>query len=390
MLKTISVKNFKCFSDLSLPLQSLTLMTGYNGAGKSTVLQSFLLLAQAVKSDDYRNIINLNGNTVQLGTPSEVLRINSDENTINIELHTDNSTLSWELCPDVKQHEMRHKNYLKVNSIKNNGVIWEGKEKETQMKSEFSSQKCNIFEILKESIFISAIRRVDQEFFMSPSSNLVVGDVGVHGEFAPWFFHDCNDDEVSKEKRHPDFTQEVTLRRQYIAWASSIFPKSDADANKVGKWSNLIELGLRIGDGEYRRPANIGYGISYVFPIIIAGLLAKRGQVLIVDSPEAHLHPRAQSHMGRFLAYMAQAGVQIIIETHSDHLLNGVRLAVKDQIIPHDQVLIHFFNNDIYGDNENSCQVTTPNIDKYGGVDYWPEGFFDQSEKDVYRLMDWK
>ncbi|MGH3693299.1 MAG: AAA family ATPase [Pseudonocardiaceae bacterium] len=89
---------------------------------------------------------------------------------------------------------------------------------------------------------------------------------------------------------------------------------------------------------------NIGFGFSYALPVIIAGLLAPGGGLLLVENPEAHLHPAGQSRLGRFLARIAGSGVQVVLETHSDHILNGVRLAVADErtINAHD-VIVHFF-----------------------------------------------
>jgi predicted ATPase len=135
----------------------------------------------------------------------------------------------------------------------------------------------------------------------------------------------------------------------------------------------------------WRRPANVGYGFTYVFPILIALLTAKEGQLLIIDSPEAHLHPSAQSQMGRMLGIFAATGVQIIVETHSDHLLNGARLAVKSGNLSPSELVIHFFT----GITEKGHGVVSPSIDKNGQLSDWPEGFFDQSEKDLTQLAGW-
>src|SRR5258708_39648245 len=95
--------------------------------------------------------------------------------------------------------------------------------------------------------------------------------------------------------------------------------------------------------GVWYRPANVRYGLTYAFPIIVALLAAEDDQIVVIDSPEAHLHPSAQSQMGQLLARFAAAGVQILVETHSDHLLNGARLAVKGGVLPHSEMQIHFF-----------------------------------------------
>ncbi len=114
-------------------------------------------------------------------------------------------------------------------------------------------------------------------------------------------------------------------------------------------------------------------------------LAAREDQIVVVDSPEAHLHPFAQSQMGMLLAHFAAAGVQIIVETHSDHLLNGVRLAVKKGIVGNSDVRIHFFT----GAGPTGHGVLSPALDSEGRIDEWPEGFFDQLERDLSRLAGW-
>ncbi|MCK4517426.1 DUF3696 domain-containing protein, partial [Candidatus Babeliales bacterium] len=147
-----------------------------------------------------------------------------------------------------------------------------------------------------------------------------------------------------------------------------------------------VRLELRIGDiGDWRRPSNIGYGLTYAFPVIISGLLAKPKQILIIDSPEVHLHPLGQSQMGQFLAKVAAAGVQVIIETHSDHVINGIRLSVKNKDILPEKVAIHFFNH-----QDTIPRAISPLIDSQGNLSEWPEGFCDQSEKDYAQLAGWK
>jgi predicted ATPase len=123
------------------------------------------------------------------------------------------------------------------------------------------------------------------------------------------------------------------------------------------------------------RPANVGFGFSYALPIVVAALTAAPGAVLIVESPEAHLHPAGQSAVGQFLARLASAGVQTILETHSDHVLNGIRRAVAERgLLSPDDVIVHFFGAD------GAAQLTMRGS---GALTEWPEGFFDQAEIDL-------
>lgn len=144
-----------------------------------------------------------------------------------------------------------------------------------------------------------------------------------------------------------------------------------------------MELGriqFASGPSQWAHAANVGYGLSYALPILIALLKAPDTATLIVDSPEAHLHPRAQSKMGALLAYFANSGLRLVVETHSDHVLSGVRIAVKNAIIEPEDASIYFFEE---GNSGGPRQIL---VDKNGSIDYWPEGFFDQSLADLVEL----
>lgn len=133
---------------------------------------------------------------------------------------------------------------------------------------------------------------------------------------------------------------------------------------------------------EWMRPSNMGFGLSYALPVVVAGLLAQAGGVLVVENPEAHLHPAAQSRMGAFLARIAGDGVQVFVETHSDHILNGIRKAVAvDRLIAPDQVAVQFFD-----DRGGDSHIVQLRINDLGQFASWPKGFFDQTPNDLAAL----
>jgi predicted ATPase len=96
------------------------------------------------------------------------------------------------------------------------------------------------------------------------------------------------------------------------------------------------DIGRTQFDGH--RPVHVGFGLSYVLPVIASVIIhsaqlykkAVDSVLLLIENPEAHLHPSGQTKMGELMARASACGVQILVETHSDHFLNGVRLAVKD------------------------------------------------------------
>ena len=150
--------------------------------------------------------------------------------------------------------------------------------------------------------------------------------------------------------------------------------------------ANAVTLGLRTSEEtDFHRPIHVGFGLTQVLPIVVAALSASKGDILLIENPEVHLHPAGQVFMGQFLANVASAGVQVVLETHSDHVLNGVRRSVKTGRLTPEQVAIHFFKPR----SSKQAQVVSPQLDKSGNIDTWPEGFFDQFDKDLNYFAGW-
>ncbi len=154
--------------------------------------------------------------------------------------------------------------------------------------------------------------------------------------------------------------------------------------------ANAVRLGIRTSsDTGFHRPGHTGFGLTQVLPVVVAALSSKSNGLLLIENPEVHLHPAGQASMGRFLAEVSAAGVQVILETHSDHVLNGVRRAVKDGKVRPQDVALHFFRSRTGGKETRLPQVESPSLDADGNVDVWPEGFFDQFDKDMNYFAGW-
>ena len=389
MLNYLHLKIFKCFEALSLPLAPLTLFTGFNAAGKSTALQALLLLAQAYRQNGRIPLISLNGPLARLGSPGDVFREGSEAKLmLGIE------TATGRICWSMTAGDNRSGHVLAIKKIE-----WKIGREHTKASSldqsianllplDAPTALKNITHGLSELVFLSAMRIGTSEVFPAPETpEPVWADVGAQGEFAAWWFEKLLDEDVEPGRRHPN-EPATMLRKQFNAWASELFPGAEANAQRI-PGTSLVKLELRNhAADEWRRPANIGYGLTYAFPILVAGLIAKAGQILIIDSPEAHLHPMGQSHMGRFLSLVAASGVQVIIETHSDHVLNGVRLSINRSELSPDKTRIHFFNARPRSPAD-PAHVISPQIDVQGNLSEWPLGFFDQTEQDLAALAGW-
>jgi len=370
MISQIDIQNFKCFKHKSISLEALTLLTGFNASGKSSTLQSLLLGAQLMQQQD-KSAISLNGHFAKLGRFSDVLCVNADEKHIALTFSDDTHSLSLSLSSNPENDATGARKLILEESLPDESVILQS---------------------LQQLIYVSALRSLNSDYFPIPDGvNPVFANVGELGQFAPWWFNQHKELEIQSERCFQSQNSEEivanTLQVQVDAWAGELFPGVRCNTFYIDR-SALVGLEFVMGDrSTWKRPANIGYGLSYVFPILVAGLLAKPGQIVVIDSPEAHLHPRAQSRMGYFLGVMASAGVQIVIETHSDHVLNGVRLAVAQQKIPKHSVAIHFFTH--LDTQSHSPNIISPRVNDTGELSEWPDGFFDQTEKDLMVLNGW-
>ena len=175
---------------------------------------------------------------------------------------------------------------------------------------------------------------------------------------------------------------------------------SNSDKNKwsieLDKWIDFIFPGVAVqvvssGEDHYQvkvlgnAATNVGFGITYALPILVSGLTVPEGGMLLVENPEAHLHAKAQSNMGYFLARMAAAGVRVIIETHSEHVVNGIRRMIVEgkTEMSHEDMTIYFFQN-----KQGIKGIMEITMDEYGNLSDFPEDFFDQVRQDMFKLME--
>lgn len=362
-LREILISNFKCFNEIVLPIAPLTVLSGYNGAGKSSAMQPLLLMAQAARlgrwSDNAAFEIPLNGELLRLGTVGDVLPSHAE--SISFEFKGDFGSLNLSSSAKAGQRSLLRRKM-------NGDGDWQF-----------------FYDVMARLVYLSAVRQGTVESFPNPDRvGNGVANVGIDGRFASYWYNELADVDVEPAKCCPDETAH-TFRKQLDAWLGRLVKGAGANVLAVPQTSSYA-LQFRLSSiGEWRRPANVGYGLTYAFPIIVALLAARPGDILVVDSPEAHLHPLAQSEMGRMLATFAAAGVQILVETHSDHILNGIRLSVSDGLLPPSDLSLLFFA----GASTSHHGVTRPRIDSTGRIDEWPDGFFDQSEKDIAKLAGW-
>jgi predicted ATPase len=121
---------------------------------------------------------------------------------------------------------------------------------------------------------------------------------------------------------------------------------------------------------------HVGTGVSRVLPLLVMCLLAPMDSTLIIEQPELHLHPAVQTRLGDFFLAMALSGKQCLIETHSEYLMNRLRLrlALAQDDSLNDLLKTYFVEK--RGLESSFLEVL---VNEYGAIKDWPKGFFDQS-----------
>lgn len=369
----LKINQFKCFVDTDININQLTVMAGANGNGKSTAIQALLYFRRTIEhcgewlNGEYQ-LNKINGLNVQLngayclalGNSSFVLNRNAELNEITIGLFNEKEEVTVSYDVDNRDAKL----YLTPNKI--------------------NTTKIANFSIFKQEFYyLNAERfgpRINQQlqFFDYPNA-------GWQGETTAQLIGLENGYFKIKHERRFGETQTYFLLDQVNNWLDFIMKgvkvRVETSPNTLTA-QVLIENQFTVSDPTLS--TNLGFGISYILPIIATGLIAKKGSFFVIENPEAHLHPSAQSRVGRFLAMVANSGVNVIIETHSDHLINGIQIAVAEKKILHKAVTINFFSH-----KEKSIQpdIQPISITEKGELTDWPSGFFDQTQIDFADLF---
>ncbi len=377
MLRRIKLQNFKASRALDLRLAPLTMLSGMNSSGKSSLLQALALLKQSYGGAEL-NSIRLSGELVQLGRFRDVLTQNANNDTVSIGLTEDDTEYMWSF------QGARDDNQLSLSQLPERPP---------------SPLLDNDFQ------FLQADRLVPRTLYPQASHQTrQTGFLGSHGEYTVGYLADFATKEVSNARAFPKtgigLSEELLakiaptsgLLDQVSGWMQQLSP--GARINVPQNIRGTDEVALQFGyvglkeeataDDQSFRPTNVGFGLTYSLPVIVSCLAAANGSLILLENPEAHLHPQGQAALGILLARCASDGVQVIVETHSDHLLNGVRLAIKNRLLSHQAAVVHFFERDV---ESGDASVQSPAISETGRLSNWPVGFFDQWERDLDALL---
>ncbi|MCI8338182.1 MAG: AAA family ATPase [Lachnospiraceae bacterium] len=344
MIDRLEIEGFKCIDKLKLDLKQFNLLAGTNSSGKSSAIQALLLLVQNL-DDDY----GLNGPLVSVGEFREIRNYNVKADSVTVMVSEGDEKVS-------------------LRFLKNNLLKWSVRKSRLENKLAYSNNKFQ---------YLSSNRVGGQDIYRK--NRTPYWGVGINGEFAVDYlsrgkFFPLEEDLVRDQENH-------TLLAQTNYWLKYIVDASIRVEDILG--TDVVKASYGLVDGHYSRPQNVGSGISYLISIIVMCLGSEKDDILIIENPEIHLHPQSQSRLCEFLYFVASAGRQLIVETHSDHIFNAARVGIATKTMDGDQMTINFFRRG----SDHCTRNHVIDIGEYGKIENPIPNLFDQFQADLDKMI---
>lgn len=376
MITELRLKNFKCLKDDSFPLSKINVFAGRNGIGKSSLLQSLLLIAQSLDDNGLIRKVKINGHFLQLGTYRDIISKDSNDSRINIRLISDDSS-EGDFVELILAEDMEP-SYAKIADLRTPQI-----DSSLDVPSANTSKQdvFNSFEAQASVDVTSALpplMQLQKVFFVSADrkgpvnsqkldASVLLDNVGIHGENVLNVLF----------KGGEELQMKVQNALTYIMKQSSL---------NVREVNNDILLFLdSVNNSNGFKPVNVGFGYSYLLTIVLIMLVAGPKSKVFVENPEAHLHPGAQSRLIDFLFKTAnEKNLQLFIETHSENIFNAIRRASLSGfgILP-EEVKSYFF----YDKGEKQLAYQEIEMGKDGSLNVFPADFFDQTRQELREIM---
>lgn len=354
MLSKLRIEGLKSIDKMDIKLSSMNLFTGINSVGKSTIIQSILLVIQNIGN---KNISPLNGHLISLGEFREVRNFNTKAEIIEVYIE------------DNEDNEIQ----LSVVEKEENGM--------DTCNGMFSKENLHLENLLNyengKVSYIASSRIGYQDIYNKNIEKL--DKFGLQGEYSMYYYNnhksDVLEDCLIKGRDSSTLEGQINYWFKYILDAN--LKTEDIEGTDKVKARYISENGRAI------RPKNMGSGLSYIISILIVCLSSQRGDIIIIENPEIHLHPKAQSKLCGFLCFIAKAERQLLIETHSDHIFNGIRVALVQKQLKEEQVKVNFLTLD-----DRKCTINTEvKFGSNGRILNHSDGLFDQFEDDLDKML---
>jgi predicted ATPase len=401
-IKRISVKGFKSLAEeCTIEIRPLTILAGANSSGKSSILQPILMMKQTLEATYDPGPLLIDGPNVRFTSTDQFLSRADDQNKgqFSIGLEVDGATSFYETFIRKAQEGMD----IAEISYKSNDDITILRPEMTQEEiiathpDKFKKFKGHL-KIERDRCFLETkyIGKTTVESTLSflcdsaASRNFLGSILGLVHLPALRGNPERNYKKTSVGPRFPG-TFEIYAASIIHNWQATKDPR----LNYLGAALELLGLTWKVGskqlddvsfevmvgrlvhqEGKDAKDlvsiADVGFGVSQTLPVIVALLAAEPGQMVYIEQPEIHLHPRAQMAMAQILAEAANRGVRVVAETHSSLLLLGIQSLVAEGKLSPDKVKLHWFKR---RPEDGITEITSADLDKAGAFGDWPEDF---------------
>ncbi|CAC5340901.1 MULTISPECIES: AAA family ATPase [Planktothrix] len=428
----ISVSGYKSIANpCSIEIQNLTILSGANSSGKSSIMQPLLLLKQTLEATYDPGALLLNGANVKFTSTEQVFSKLSSKKYKDFSIETEinqSSSIRLNFYKTTKNIDIKQMVYqengepeavfrtdmtpeeIEKNLPKQVKKIYQDLSSKINNDHEFS--KMIYFNVERIRCFLEVKLLINQDDKSIPQTFFSFTRSGLFQKYIRDIIH------VPGLRGNPERTYPVTAIGEQFPGTFENYVASVINNWQITKSSKLKDLarylkilGLtgkvdtkQINDTQVeirvaRLPCNfnpktkstemvsiadVGFGVSQTLPALVALLVAEPEQLVYLEQPEIHLHPRAQAALADILIESANRGVRVVIETHSDLILKRIQSLVAEDRIKPDKVKLHWFTRD----QEGCTNITTADLDKAGTFGDWPEDFSEVDLQEESRYLD--
>lgn len=419
----LTIEGYKSIGDArSIDLPGLTVLAGTNSSGKSSFMQPFLLIKQTLENDYDTGTLVLDGPNVKVTDlsqiKSKILGIDNKTLRVALENEKEKTTISY---------SHRKRVGLAVESIHcqnkefPDGVTFTTKLKPLEIKKIFSTLKDHNnfiktfqkfqfdYRIQRKKCFLtitSTIKKQPIPFRIGIDLTETIENLAQRTIHVPGL-------RGNPERSYKTAVSETKFPGSFEKYVASIihgwrtkrstkekFLRLIDQLNSLGLASSLetgfindtrLEIrvsrfrGNTVDNSDYVNIADVGFGVSQTLPVLVALIAASKGQLVYIEQPELHLHPKAQFNLAKPIAEAINRGVLVVIETHSSILLRGIQILVAEKFVPAKKVALNWFT-------QNPCtgqsEVSKAELDSHGAFGDWPEDFDDTSLEADQKYLD--
>ena len=376
-ITAIEVEGYKSLYDRSrIEIRSLTLLAGANSSGKSSIIQPLLLLKQTLEAPYAPGALLLSGSNVRFTSSQQVFsRISPKTNKFTVKIYygeQDCISLSFGKKPSQKAIEIIEALYQKEEKIIDLSHIKDFRfmyleqmffaqiqdPKNKIVPSQIlDNNPSSLISFIRNLIHVPGVRGNPQRTYQTSAVDQVFP-----GTFENYIASIIQNWQSKKDQR----LSQLSRNLYRLGLANKIQANSINEAEVELKVTRSIA-----GSKEMVSIADVGFGVSQILPVLVALLVAKPEQLVFIEQPEIHLHPRAQVALAEILIDAANRDVRVVIETHSELLLLAVQSLVSENKIRPDRVRLHWFTRLENG----ASQITSAELDQAGAFGDWPEDF---------------